>query len=444
MSPTPSAEPPTLSEKARTGAEAWRPATRAVFRFCFCYFALYCFPFPFTFIDDGSEPFAGLWRRVIPWIAARVLHMAVQPPRSVGSDSLYDWLLCAVLLILAASAALLWTLFDRKRTGYPALHRWIRLYVGLYVGVQMLGYGTAKAIAGQFPPNNFLALETRIGDIPGRFALLSVSMAASPLYRSFSGWVEVAAGALFFIPRAATVAALISCGAMVNVFALNLGYDIDVKLFSLHLIAMSLFVCAPDLPLLLKAIVFRQPVTPRASAPYFRNRWKSRAVRVAVALYGIGVAIHFIGWRLPQAAAAAKGPAAVPFYGVWNVEEFRLDGELRPPLTTDPDRWRAVIFDYIPRYHVGDVALGFATMAMDRSRRQLYWMRFDGDSRRLYLMKFSGPKPAAWNFEVITVQTRAPNHLQLDGVLNGHQVHAALARAPDFPLRRPNFRWIAR
>lgn len=46
-----------------------------------------------------------LWRHVIPWISARILHTAIQPPRSVGSDSAYDWLLCAVLLILAASAA---------------------------------------------------------------------------------------------------------------------------------------------------------------------------------------------------------------------------------------------------------------------------------------------------------------------------------------------------
>src|SRR5579872_4051228 len=214
MSSTPSGETLTLSQRATTGARSWHPATRAVFRFCFCYFALYCFPFPFTLIDDGAEPFAGLWRRVIPWIAARVLHMAVQPPTSVGSDSPYDWLLCAVLLILAASAALLWTLLDRNRAGYPALHRWIRLYIGVYVAVQMLSYGTMKAIAGQFAPNSLLVLDSRVGDMPRRFGLLSVSMAESPLYRAFTGWVEVAAGGLFFVPGAATIAALISCGAM--------------------------------------------------------------------------------------------------------------------------------------------------------------------------------------------------------------------------------------
>jgi hypothetical protein len=176
---------------------------------------------------------------------------------------------------------------------------------------------------------------------------------------------------------------------------------------------------------------------------FFRARWKNRAVWLVVVLYGIGVAIHFIGLHLPQARADAAGPASVPFHGVWNVDEFRLDGELRPHLTTDPDRWRAVIFDYTPRYH-GDVAPGFVIMPMAGLRRQRYWMRLDGGTHSLYLMKFDGTTPAAWDFDVITVQTRAPNSLQLDGVLNGHRVSVVLARAPDFPLRKPNFRWIER
>src|SRR5262249_19584227 len=31
-------------------------------------------------------------------------------------------------------------------------------------------------------------------------------------------------------------------------------------------------------------------------------------------------------------------------YGLWEVEEFTLDGQVRPPLTTDADRWRQVSF----------------------------------------------------------------------------------------------------
>ena len=36
----------------------------------------------------------------------------------------------------------------------------------------------------------------------------------------------------------------------------------------------------------------------------------------------------------------------VPWYGVWNVTEFTLDGVARPPLTTDELRWQRVVFDY--------------------------------------------------------------------------------------------------
>jgi hypothetical protein len=33
-----------------------------------------------------------------------------------------------------------------------------------------------------------------------------------------------------------------------------------------------------------------------------------------------------------------------PLFGLWEVEEFTLDGKIRPPLTTDSDRWQRVSF----------------------------------------------------------------------------------------------------
>ncbi len=35
-----------------------------------------------------------------------------------------------------------------------------------------------------------------------------------------------------------------------------------------------------------------------------------------------------------------------PFYGIWTVEDLSIDGKPRPPLLTDHDRWRRVIFDF--------------------------------------------------------------------------------------------------
>src|SRR5207302_7771903 len=35
-----------------------------------------------------------------------------------------------------------------------------------------------------------------------------------------------------------------------------------------------------------------------------------------------------------------------PLYGIWNVQEFRVDGDVRPPLLTDTTRWQRVVLDH--------------------------------------------------------------------------------------------------
>jgi len=41
-------------------------------------------------------------------------------------------------------------------------------------------------------------------------------------------------------------------------------------------------------------------------------------------------------------------PLTNPFYGIWSVDEFAADGEVRPPILTDNLRWQRVIFDSNP------------------------------------------------------------------------------------------------
>ena len=39
------------------------------------------------------------------------------------------------------------------------------------------------------------------------------------------------------------------------------------------------------------------------------------------------------------------GASEPPLYRIWNVVELADDGQIRPPLLTDHDRWRRAIFD---------------------------------------------------------------------------------------------------
>ena len=118
-----------------------------------------------------------------------------------------------------------------------------------------------------------------------------------------------------------------------------------------------------------------------------------------------------------------------PLYGLWEVDRFALDGVERPPLWTDPLRWRRAVFGFETLYlHLGDDSLRSYRLMDERARGTL----------RLTSM---GPEK---RIESLSYRQPAPGRLELAGRWVGHAVRAELRRgreASSFPLNR-GFRWI--
>ncbi len=74
--------------------------------------------------------------------------------------------------------------------------------------------------------------------------------------------------------------ALVALADMIQVFMLNMTYDVPVKLFSFHLILMSLFLLVPEFQRLADFFVRNRTVAPSTEAPLFST---SRANRIALA-----------------------------------------------------------------------------------------------------------------------------------------------------------------
>src|SRR4026208_2091617 len=99
----------------------------------------------------------------------------------------------------------------------------------------MVAYGMIKAIPLQMPAPGL----TRLLEPFGNFSPMGVlwySVGASRPYEIFAGCAELAAGILICIPRTATLGALICLADAIQIFTLNMSYDVPVKLFSFHLI----------------------------------------------------------------------------------------------------------------------------------------------------------------------------------------------------------------
>ena len=86
---------------------------------------------------------------------------------------------------------------------------------------------------------------------------------------------------------------------------LNFCYDVPVKLYSLNLLLMAVFLMAPDLGKLTGFLVLNRPAAPvTTSGPVFEKRW----MRIGA----LSIKILFIGFFPMQNACRATGSIRAP------------------------------------------------------------------------------------------------------------------------------------
>jgi len=109
-----------------------------------------------------------------------------------------------------------------------------------YLALTLLGYGLSKVWATQFP-SLWANLDTPTSELtPMRVAWLFFGY--SQPYQQFLAWAEVVPALLLLPRRTATLGALLAITVMANVFALNIFFDICVKLQSGLYLASALLI----------------------------------------------------------------------------------------------------------------------------------------------------------------------------------------------------------
>lgn len=279
-----------------------------LFRFAFCYIALYAVYLVdqlLTLAVSRSAsgvivPFpASVEHAIIPWIGTHILHLSrpVTVFTNGSGDTTYDWILVLTNIAIAIGATAVWSLLDRRRASYSRLYAWLHLVVRLLLGFELLTYGFDKVIPVQFGQLTPSLLAAPFGTL-SPMGVLWASMAASTGYTIFTGSVEVVAGILLFIPRLTTLGALVTLVSMSNVFALNLFYDVPVKLLSFHLLLLAIFLLLPDFPRLANLLVFNRPAAPSMMPSLATNLRIDRAVLLASWALGVVFATAVVHTKL--------------------------------------------------------------------------------------------------------------------------------------------------
>lgn len=420
-----------------TPAKAWSALRRLAFQFGFLYFGLYIVTTQMFW--GGLVPMAN-WqplgelpplRQATAWIARHILGVTV-PLVIEGSgsgDKIFDWAQVCLLLEIAAIGTAIWTSIDRKRANYAVLEDWFLLAVRLALGTTMLSYGVAKAVPLQMGYGPSL---TRLVEPFGDFSpmgVLWVFMGSSPAYQSFTGCTEILGGVLLLLPQTRLLGALISLGVAIQIFVLNMTYDVPVKLFSFHLILLALLLIWPERTRLRNFFLLNRAVNPAAAAVP-RSRRKSRLILTAQVCFAVYVTVTMAYGAKQGWIEFGGGAPRPPLYGIWEVDQLSIDDAVHPPTLGDEQRWRRIIFDRPGRtvfQHMNDSLATFSA-------------KIDPDKKTINLTKSDDAKWAA----TLNYVRPANDHLTLTGEMDGHRVamELRLLDQKSFLLMNRGFHWV--
>jgi hypothetical protein len=412
----------TLVESApmQSARQEWSPLSRIAFRFSFIYFGVFygansivygLLSIPKVNIPDWSTSL--LVRTVVFWVGSHLfgLHPPFEYADGRSGDKYYDWVFTFCLLIFALLATAAWSVLDRRRREYATLHKWYWLALRLCLGTTMFVYGSIKVIPLQMLYPSLGTLIEPFGNM-SPFGLLWASIGASPAYEAFAGCAELLGGILLIFPRTVTLGALICFADMTQVFALNMTYDVPVKLYSFHLMLISLLILQPNLKRLACFFFLNRSTRLVDPQPLFSMHRAQRIALVVIALMWLRIIAGDVYQDWDSWHSYGPGASKPPLYGIWNIEEYRLDGKPLPMLVTEEQQWRRVIFSY-PNY--------VTTQRMDGSIKG-YAAKVDLGTKTLNL---TDGKDKNWKAN-FSISDPAPDRLALAGAVNGQRVELRL------------------
>ena len=228
----------------------WSLLTKWVFRFICLYFSFYIL----------SAFFGGFLTPLIKWIGNLLELDATLDTFPTGSgDTTRAYVAVFINFLFAIAGTLLWSILDRRRKSYNDLFYWFLVVLRIYLIYFMCVYGFVKIFKTQFAGPSLWRLMQPVGDM-SPMGLAWTYMAHSEEFNVFAGIMEALGGLLLIPRRTQTLGAMFIIAVMTQVAMINFFYDVPVKLFSLHLLAMGLLIFLTDIRRFVNVFIVNQKV----------------------------------------------------------------------------------------------------------------------------------------------------------------------------------------
>ncbi|MEM1179681.1 MAG: hypothetical protein AAGM22_15135 [Acidobacteriota bacterium] len=451
-------------------------------RFALVYPIVFMLPFPLTALTlfRGTPGYSGSWletaitwvvglhgqaaQPIVTWLGHWLVGEAPSFEMTGSGDGLAAYLDVLLDFSVATVITLAWWFWRRARPVSWRVRDASYVLVRYFLILIMFSYGFAKVFPMQFQTMGPDRLLQPYGD-SSPMGLLWTFMGASAGYQIFGGAAEVLGGALLVFRRTATLGALVVVAVMTNVFALNVFFDVPVKLYSFHYLLMAALLVIPDLPRLFAVFVANRPAGARDLQPFWigsqRRHYTAIAVKLLFVLSLLGVNIYsgledmktrgpwapahelravyrvesfeILPQPIPQSAAAAPGDGTPSSASTRDtaVPLPSLDAQGTQAAVPDDVRWVRIGLNP-PRSVTVQKANGLAI----RMR-----MRLDEEASTIALYDRSLLEPDS---DPLTLERLEQGRLRLSGVFEGQSIDVTLRVDEHKSLftTRP-FRWIA-
>jgi uncharacterized membrane protein YphA (DoxX/SURF4 family) len=398
----------------------WSSAHLFAVRFAFVYFVLYNLPLSLGDIphtESLGEKYEALWHVLVPWFSQHIFYFRQGISYAPTGDSPYEYTQILCYLTIALISAIVWFPLDRSRSNHLRLQEWLFFYIRLCLGSAMILYGSHKIFQVQFSEPDLYKLLQPHGDA-SLMDLLWTFMGASRGYCIFTGCIEIAVGILLFIPRMATLGAFLGIAAMSNIFAINVFYNVWVKVYSFHLLLMCIFLVLPQTRRFLNFFLLNRHVEPAARTELFNKKY----LNIGVLVLQLFLAGFFVCYDLYQARGIERRDLASrpPFYGIWMIDKFTLDEKVVPPLLTDATRWQRVVFEYPNGAGIQSMSGSWTPYRLKRDmQKKTFAMEQYHDATKRFEFTFSSPDPQS---------------LSLDGKADTNEIRITLHRVDEKQL----------
>ncbi|MEJ7559596.1 MAG: hypothetical protein WKF66_14905 [Pedobacter sp.] len=384
-----------------------------------------------SFIYSLLNYYTVFWNWLVPSTGEHILHLSypitVKPNGS--GDTTYNYVMQLLWLVFTVIIAFAWTILDRKRPSYIQFSYWTRIVARYFLAYMLFVYGFVKVIKIQFPYPSLVRLTETFGDSTP-MALAWTFIGYSSGYNIYIGGAEVLAGALLFFKRTTLLGALLAMTVMANVFAMNLAYDIPVKIFSLNLLFLAIWIAWRDIDRLVAFFINHTPVLPRPDVYPFKTKWK-KMIQLSLKVIALTFTVYSTAYSMYELSRKYGDDAPKPpLYGIYDVISFTLNGKESLPLVTDEKRWKRIIINYPGNVRI--TKMNDSTM----------WMKLKLDLKEK-TANFTSSKDSSDTFKLKFIRP-SKTQLFLKGKMRNQLVHIEFKRFDEtqFRLTKTGFHWI--